>query len=99
MSEQYRVSWESWGPIEWRPLTPHRTEKLYDNEDEARAHYDGLMSILAPHPPQPCNEHVWDIRIEQRTVTATDWEPTNEDPEEWCQGCNHAIDHPCEIHG
>lgn len=67
--EQWRVSWEMW-PHEWP--APHGAEKVYDDEAEARRHLEGLVSMEAPHGPQPCSKHVWNIRFERRQMG--DWQ-------------------------
>ena len=61
--KQWRVSWEMW-PHKWP--TSARTEKIYDNYAEALSHLKGLRSMLADHPPRPCNDHVWNIQFEER---------------------------------
>jgi len=72
MAKQWRVSWEMW-PHEW-PI-PHRTEKVYDDEAQARDHFNGLVSIKADHLLRPCSDHVWDVLLEEREVQET-WSPT-----------------------
>lgn len=63
MAKQFRVSWEMW-PHEWPRA--HRTEKIHDDESEARSHLAGLKSMEAPHEPRPCGDHVWSIKFEER---------------------------------
>jgi len=63
--KQWRVSWMMW-PYYWD--RPYSTQKVYDCEEEAKAHIKGLLEIQASHPPQGCDKHVWDIKLEERIV-------------------------------
>ena len=63
--KQWRVSWRMWSPG-WDKA--YGTDHAYDTEEEAREHLKGLLSMQAPHPPRPCSDHVWDIKLEKRDV-------------------------------
>jgi len=63
--KQWRVSWEAWIPNSPRP---YPTEHLYNDEKEAQDHLKGLLSMETDHPPRPCGQHVWDVKLEQRVV-------------------------------
>ncbi|MGH7751409.1 MAG: hypothetical protein ACREN5_01220 [Gemmatimonadales bacterium] len=64
---RWRVSWDMW-PHEWP--APRRTAREYPDEPAARRHLAGLRAIEAPHPPRPCGDHVWAIRLERQETTA-----------------------------
>ena len=66
---QYRVSWYMWTPPWDRACI---TDQIHDNEGEAREQIKYLMTMLAPHPPRNCTEHVWDIKLQVRKVG--EWE-------------------------
>ena len=69
MTKQWRVSWVMW-PFAWHYAS--LTQKVYDDEQEARDHIKGLLSMEAPHPPRQCDKHVWDIALCERETG--DWE-------------------------
>lgn len=73
MSKQWRVSWDMW-PFLWP--APHRAEKVHDDEQEARSQIVGLKSMEADHEPRQCDEHVWNIRLEERDTG--EWAPSPE---------------------
>ena len=50
--------------------------KVYENATEAQQKYQGLLSMKADHPPRTCDEHVWDIKLEEREIEAGEWKPT-----------------------
>lgn len=59
---QWRLSWEMW-PKEWK--APHRTEKVHSDEAEMRNQLAGLKAMEADHAPRPCDQHVWNIKVEE----------------------------------
>lgn len=65
MNKQWRVSWDMW-PHLWP--APHRTEKIHDDEAQARDQMTGLQSMLADHEIRPCDKHVWNIKLEERDI-------------------------------
>lgn len=73
--KQFRVSWEMW-PHEW-PAS-HRTERIYEDEAEARDHLAGLRGMQANHEARPCDNHVWNIRFEVRE--SQEWKSALEEP-------------------
>lgn len=71
MSEQWKVSWESWPHAS--PAS-YRSERVHDSEKAARTHIHGLKSLQAPHELRPCDDHVWNIALERRQVVESQWE-------------------------
>ena len=63
MGKQWRLSWDMW-PHTWPRA--HRTEKVHDDHASMLSHLEGLRGMEADHPPRPCMDHVWNIRVEQR---------------------------------
>lgn len=72
MAIEYRVSWTMW-PHLWPESS--RTDRVTSDEESARQQYAGLLSLLADHELRPCDKHIWDPKLEQRTVTQGSWTP------------------------
>lgn len=52
---EWRVSWTMW-PFAW-PV-PHHTERVTEDEADARDQLEGLKSMLADHELRPCERRV-----------------------------------------
>ncbi len=73
MAIEARISWTQW-PDGSGPVT-HSYIKPYE---EAKRQFEGLKSIESPHPLRPCGEHVWEPKLEVRTVELGEWRDDGE---------------------
>lgn len=64
---EYRISWVMWPHAYPEPIP---TSRITDDEESARDQYEGLKSMEADHEIRPCDEHVWDPKLEVR-ITET----------------------------
>lgn len=70
--EEWRVSWTMW-PFGHRE--PTQGERITQDEADARDQLEGLRGMLAPHPLRPCDVHVWEPKLEHRTIEQGPWVP------------------------
>lgn len=68
---EWRVSFVMW-PFGWPES--RREERVTGDEADARDQLTGLLSMLAPHELRPCDEHIWEPKLERRVVRDDDWE-------------------------
>lgn len=59
----WRVSFDMWPLEEGRP---RHVERVTHDEADALDQYKGLLSMVAPHEPRPCGEHIWNPKIERK---------------------------------
>jgi hypothetical protein len=67
----WRVSWTHWPHSRDEPTNMTRP---YADEGLARAHLEGLQSMLADHPMDgPCHLHIWRPSLDRRVVWEGPW--------------------------